>query len=96
MCFIRFAHGLARHGLIQWSDIFYPSKFVFLIVLASTFFYLNRSIHSVDKSENIILLIFKLNIFSLVILSLASVFVFSQFGFVDVFFFPLNILLFHW
>jgi hypothetical protein len=93
-CVMRVLDSLARHGHISWMHVIYATK---VILIAATYFsyrYLSKIFPEVENASYKVII--RKNVISIVLLAIASAFVFSQYSLFKAFVIPLKALFLLW
>ena len=93
-CVMRVMDSLARHGHISWMHVIYATKFVLIVATYFSYRYLSKIFSGVENSSYIAI-IWK-NIIPIVLLAIASAFIFSQYSLFKAFIIPIKALFVLW
>ena len=93
-CIMRVFDSLARHGHISWGDVIYATKVILIATTYLSYRYVSKIFSEIENSSY--KAIIRKNFIPIVLLAIASAFVFSQYSLFKAFVIPLKALFLLW
>ena len=93
-CVMRVLDSLARHGHIVWADVIYITKIVLIATTYLSYRYISKIFTEVENSSYKVII--RKNVIPIVLLAIASAFVFSQYSLFKAFVIPIKALFLLW